>query len=100
MTCGNDHVKFWQNGKGRQGKFSHGKLEPIFSCVYLKDDIYLTGSATGMIHAWKGNTTLSVTKAYSKIKIQSIFQIKDIVYTGADDGVIKSWKVDKSCELK
>lgn len=55
MTCGNDHVKFWQSGKNRQGKFKHGKLESIFSCAYFKDDIYITGSASGIIHTWRGN---------------------------------------------
>jgi len=96
MTCGNDHVKLWQNGKGKQGKFSHGKLESMFSCVYLKDDIYATGSGMGTVFIWKGTSTISANKAHGKVKVQTLAFKNDLLYTGDDDGMVKSWKVSNN----
>lgn len=96
MTCGNDHVKLWQNGKGKQGKFSHGKLESMFSCIYLKNDTYATGSGMGTVFIWKGTSTISAKKAHGKVKVQTLAFKNDLLYTGADDGMIKSWKISNN----
>lgn len=61
----------------------------MFSCAYLKDDMYATGSGFGTVHIWKGNSTISANKAHDKVKVQTIIFKNDKMYTGADDGYIK-----------
>lgn len=53
MTCGNDHVKFWTNNKGRQGKIK-GQTAGMFSCVSAKS-IYITGDGSGGLYNWVGD---------------------------------------------
>jgi len=52
MTCGNDHVKIWNNGRGRQCRID-GKSTGMYSCVSAKS-IYITGSGDGGIYNWIG----------------------------------------------
>lgn len=72
----------------------------MFSCAYLKDEMYATGSGSGTVFIWKGTSTISANKAHGKVKVQTITSKNDILYTGADDGNIKSWKVSNNGEMK
>lgn len=53
MTCGNDHVKFWNSSRGRLGKLNAKPYEAMICCVKSKD-IYITGSAKGNLYNWLG----------------------------------------------
>lgn len=72
----------------------------MFSCAHLKDDFYATGSGLGTVFIWKGTTTMSANKAHGKGKVQTITYKNDILYTGGDDGNIKSWKLSNNGEMK
>lgn len=65
----------------------------MFSCVYLKDNLFATGGGSGTVFVWKGTSNTSVNKAHGKGKVQTIVYKNDILYTGGDDGNINSWKV-------
>lgn len=90
MTCGNDHVKVWTNGKGKQGKYSE-KPEAMFTCAVSKN-IYLTGSGSGKIYNWNDTKSMKSIDAH-KGKVQIIVCLMGRVFSGGDDGIVLIWKV-------
>ena len=89
-TCGNDHVKFWTNGKGRMGEFSPAKCEGQFS-IASSGNYYITGGAKGNLFVWAGNKGPKLLNAH-KGKVQCIAVRDSYVYTGGDDGTILRWR--------
>jgi WD40 repeat protein len=56
--------------------------------------MYVTGSSSGKIHFWRGNSTTGVCNGH-KGKVQSIIIKNENIYTGGDDGIINIWKKSK-----
>jgi hypothetical protein len=66
-----DHVKIWNNGKGKQGKFPGDKPEPMFSCASF-NNLYITGSGKGNIYTWTGATSSKPIKGHDG-KVHVVF---------------------------
>ena len=89
MTCGMDHVKFWEGKKSQMGKIN-GKNQSTMCCV-SSDKVYITGSASGGIYVWLSNQSNKRIDGHSG-KIHALIAAKGYIYSGGADGYIKAWK--------
>jgi WD40 repeat protein len=56
---------------------------------------YITGSGTGRLYNWPGDSTSSKPIAgHQGGKIQTLRAFNDAVYSGGDDGLLLMWKTD------
>ena len=90
VTCGNDHVKFWTNGKGKLGKIE-GKTEGMFCCASSRG-AYITGDGSGGLYNWTGNVSSPKISGHGG-KVQCLVVNGDYLYSGGDDGRILAWRL-------
>jgi hypothetical protein len=56
---------------------------------------YVTGSGTGCLYSWVGGVTDKGVPGH-RGKVHTLREWREVVYSGADDGVVLAWPVEKS----
>ena len=65
--------------------------EILVSCIYaFLQNICFTGTANGKIYTWQNNAYTKAVEAHDgAVRVMHCY--KNILYTGGDDGIIKTW---------
>lgn len=93
-TVGLKHVKFFAlkgaNLNGTKGLFKSVPATAICCCHYAYGDKFLTGTPTGMLISWAGNSAAKEHKGHTDA-LWAIKGIPDGILTGANDGKLILW---------
>lgn len=95
VTVGTKHIKFWTINGGNVGSKKgrwNSKSEALVSvCICFGQKICCTGGINGRIFTWQNHVCTNNIIAHQDQPVRVLFNVKSILYSGGDDGRIKTW---------
>ncbi|EDO31013.1 predicted protein, partial [Nematostella vectensis] len=100
VSCGKQHVSFWNIEEGRlkcdRGRFDH-HVKPLYiSCLtFARNGDVITGDTNGTIYVWREGTneiSSSVTNAHQgPVYALLVLPNGDLLSGGGKDGTVRAW---------
>ncbi|XP_048581099.1 echinoderm microtubule-associated protein-like 2 isoform X2 [Nematostella vectensis] len=100
VSCGKQHVSFWNIEEGRlkcdRGRFDH-HVKPLYiSCLtFARNGDVITGDTNGTIYVWREGTneiSSSITNAHQgPVYALLVLPNGDLLSGGGKDGTVRAW---------